>query len=207
MSKRRINTTITPLLIVLPMALFFSLFHALHYFFNTSPAGMGLAPVLLFSLSLGLGAALIIERVLVGKQNISIRKIWFIELALLAVFFGFYYYKKASFYYKVSDETKWFAVLLTDDVTKQKPVYAFPFNRQVQIDSSQVVIINKKDIGNKRKIVKPSGYKWLGYSWQSKKITINKQVFYLDIYSRPRSPLTVTDYANMRSALLKQLPD
>ena len=200
MKKRNI----TPFYLLVPVALSFSLFYAVYYLFVDNK-GMMLAGVLLLSLSIGLTATFIVERIWVAKLKPGLRKLWITELLVLALFILFYTYQKSAYYYTVSDDTKWFATFLTKDDRARKSHYSFPFNRELKIDSCQVIAISKKDIGAKREAVRPKGHNWRGYSWQCKEVTVQGRKIKLGIYCRPRIELTAMDYEKMKSLLLQQL--
>lgn len=199
--KRR---NITPLSLVLPVALAFSLFYALYYLFIENRGGMMLAGVLLLSLSIGLAAVFIVERIWVNRTSAGLRKIWLLELIVLTAFILFYAHQRSAYYYTVSDDTKWFATFAAGEETK-KSHYLFPFNRELKVDSNQVIAISKKDIGDKREAIRPRGHKWRGYSWQCKEVTVNGRKIKLSIYCRPRTELTAIDYEKIKTSLLQQL--
>ena len=153
----------------------------------------------------GLAALLIIERVVVYRTRGSLTKIWIAEIIGILVIAGFYYNRQSSFYYKVSDKAKWFVVIESEEDTHLKSSYAFPFSRVVHIDSNSVVQVSRKDIGGKRQAVRPSGYKWRGYTWRSRKVTVNGRRVDLAIYCQPRTELTATDYQQMETYLLQEV--
>lgn len=199
------KSTLTPFLILLPAGLFICLYYALFYLFIETGGGLKEAGLLLFSLSIGFAALLIVERMFVYRNRQRLRQVWIAESAILFLFALFYYNRRAAFYYKVSDDTKWFAVFLSEEHTQRKSSYAFPFNRVVHIDSNEVVQISRKDIDGKRQAVRASGHKWRGYSWRCKRVTVDGKKIELAIYCRPRTELTATDYEQMEVALLRQV--
>lgn len=194
---------ITPFLIVLPIALFLSLFYTLYYLFIEKRGGTMLAGALLLSLTVGLASILFLERIIVRKVT-HLKSVWVIELILIASVALFYKYKQATFYYTVSDDTKWFATYNEADAIK-KSHYSFPFNKEISIDSNQVLAINRQDIGRKKEAVRSAGYKWRGYSWRCRQVTVNGRKVNLNIFCRPRTELTYFDYKQMENQLIKEL--
>lgn len=199
------KSNLTPLLITLPIALFLCLYYSLFYLFIEKSGGLREAGILLFSLAIGLAALLIIERIVVYRTKGSLKKIWIVEMVGLLVITFFYYSRQSAFYYKVSDDTRWFAVFLSEDNMQRKSHYAFPFNRVVRIDSNDVLRISRKDIDGKRQAVRASGHKWRGYTWRSRRVTVHGKRIELGIYCRPRTELTATDYQQMETYLLQQV--
>lgn len=163
------------------------------------------AGTLLLSLSIGLIAVFLIERMIVARPGINVKKVWTAEFILIMVFVFFYAYKTSAFYFTVSDDTKWFATFAQEKTSSKKSHYSFPFNREISIDSNQVIAISKKDIGKKREAVRPSGHKWRGYTWQSRTITVDGRKINLNIFCRPRTDLTYLDYQKMETLLLNEL--
>lgn len=199
------KTNLTPLLVLLPLSLFVCLYYSLFYLFVAKSEGLREAGLLLLSLSIGIAALLIVERVIVYRLKGSLKKIWIAEIIGLLFVVGLYYNRQSSFYYQVSDETKWFAVFVNEEGSQRKSRYAFPFNRVVDIDSNEVLAVSRKEIAGKKQAVKASGYKWRGYSWRSRKVTVHGKRIQLNIYCRPRSELTAVDYEQMEGYLLNQL--
>ncbi len=200
--KRR---KLTPLYVVLPVATFLSLFYALYYLFIENRGGRHTAGILLLSLSIGLASIFIVERILVRKVTVSLKTVWLIELLFISAIALFYAYKRSTYYYTVSDNTKWFAILKRETKTTARSHYSFPFNKEISIDSNQVLLVSRKDIGKKREAVRSAGYKWRGYSWQSRQITVNGKKINLNIFCRPRTELTYFDYKKMEELLLEEL--
>ena len=162
-----------------------------------------LAGVLLLSLTVGLASILLLERIIVRKVT-QLKSVWAVELILITSVALFYKYKQATFYYTVSDDTRWFATYNEANAIKRSH-YSFPFNKEISIDSNQVLAIDRDDIGRKKEAVRSAGYKWRGYSWRCRQVTVKGRRVNLNIFCRPRTELTYSDYKQMESLLIKEL--
>ena len=174
-----------------------------YYIFIENSGGVGLTGLLAGLYALGVASCLILERAIIYSLKVSLRKIWITESVIISLSILGLLLNNPKFYFKVSDNVKWFAITYTTNKTNSKITYEFPNNKALKVEENSVLLINNGDIGNRSPDIKASGNVWKGYQSQQEKLAANGKLYNCLIYSQYHYKLTDLDYSEMKAQLAK----
>jgi hypothetical protein len=194
---------ITPLFVIFGLGLIILIPIFVYYTFMETRGGVGLTGLLAGLYALGVASGLILERAIIYYLNISLKKIWLSESIIILLTLVGLLLNRPKFYFKVSDNVKWFAITHTTNKTKSKITYEFPNNKALKVEENSVILINNQDIGNRSTDIKASGNVWRGYQSQYEKLTANGKLYNCLVYSQYHYKLTDLDYSEMKAQLAK----
>lgn len=147
----------TPLFIVLTIGLLISIPTTFYYLFIENAGGMALAGFLAGVSSVVMLVFLLLERLFVRNTTISQRKVWIVELFLIAILLFAYLIRQPTYFLKVNDNIQWFGILYNDQKTDRKAEYAFPNNKVLTIQRNEILFVSQQEVGEKTMDIKSTG--------------------------------------------------
>ena len=100
---------------------------------------------------------LLLERLFVRNTTISQRKVWIVELFLIAILLFAYLIRQPTYFLKVNDNIQWFGILYNDQKTDRKAEYAFPNNKVLTIQRNEILFVSQQEVGEKTMDIKSTG--------------------------------------------------
>jgi hypothetical protein len=164
---------VTPIFVLLTVGILICIPLTFYYLYINNNGGMALAGVLAGMNSMVMIVLLIAERMIVKRVRGNTRKVWIVELLIIAVVSIMFLFSQRSYYFKVNDDVQWFCIVPNGKIIDREAAYSFPNNNVLSIEKDEVVFISDQEIENRTRDIKSTGKIWRGYIASFGKIEIN----------------------------------
>jgi hypothetical protein len=196
---------ITPILLAAIAGLCVTIPRAIIYLFIDNNGGLAMVGLLSAFYAIAIGIALLIERVIVYRFKIHLVKLFSIECIVLVLVLVVFQLDYSTYYFKVTDNVKWFVIRFNDNRTDKLSTYSFPNNRVLTVDSNEVIFIDRHDLEHKTTSIKTHGQNWKVHSELPTDFEIDGKIIQCIVYLPSNQRLTDTIRQQIISSLKQRL--